>query len=157
MSPYGVKLLLNTPKTTRELVQEAGTGLGLKDGALFAYGVDEILLSRPTLGEALIERCVMRVSSACEFDDQSFVTLIESPLLPHPAQRFRMLRIPTFTLVLGENIPEPVELAMLSEQMLPTQMLWMNVPDAHIYLLRYVMVNWSTVAKATQRRYGVLA
>lgn len=98
-------------------MQEAGTGFGLKDGTLFTDGVDEVLLRRATLGEALIERGVVRIPSASEFGDQSFVALIERLLLPYPTERLGVASIAAPPAMFGQDIPEPVELAMLGEQM----------------------------------------
>lgn len=112
-------------------MQQAVAGFGLEDGALLFDGVDEVLLRRISLSEPLIKRGVVRIAAAGEFGDQGLMALVERPLLPHPAQGLGVAAVAALALVLGENIPEAVQLAMFGEQMLAAQVLRVYVPDAH--------------------------
>lgn len=113
-------------------MQQAVAGFGFEDGALLFDGVDEILLRRIPLGEPLIERGVMRIAAAGEFGDQGLMALVERPLLPHPAQGLGVAAVAALAPMLGENIPEAVQLTMLREQVLTAQVLRVYVPHAHI-------------------------
>ena len=86
-------------------MQEAVAGLGLQYGALFANGVDEILLRRRALGEALVERGVMFISATSKFLYQRLVSLIERFLFPHPTQCLWVARIPAPKICFGSGRP----------------------------------------------------
>jgi hypothetical protein len=69
------------------------------------------------------------VASVRHLLGQRLVPLIERGELASPAARFRVMAVSLS--VLGEDAPEPVELAMLPEQMLPAQQRRRHVPDPH--------------------------
>jgi hypothetical protein len=51
---------------------------------------------------------------------QFLVPQIQRFLLANPAQSFRMARITAPAIMLGQNIPQAMQLAMLGQQMFPT-------------------------------------
>lgn len=97
-------------------MQETVAGFLFQNHFLFAQSVDKRVLTPGTDGEFFIKRSVVFVSATSKFLYKSFVAPVGRLLLPHPAQCFRMFGIPATAFVLGEDIPEPVELAMLGEQ-----------------------------------------
>ena len=82
-------------------------------------GIDEVVLD-PRAGRLwLIERIDMPVASARQFLRQRLVPLIERGEFAALTACFRVTAIALA--VLSKNAPEPMELAMLTEQMLPAQ------------------------------------
>lgn len=63
----------------------------------------------------------MFVAAASHFLHQRLVAVVERFEPADPALGLRMLRIAALAFVLGENIPKAMQLAMLTEQMLPAQ------------------------------------
>ena len=97
----------------------APTALAAQNRDLHFRGIDEVVLD-PRAGRlSMSERTDMPVASARHFLRQRLVPLIERGEFAAPTACFRVTAITLA--VLSKNAPEPVELAMLTEQMLPAQ------------------------------------
>jgi len=55
--------------------------------------------------------------------------LIEAAKMANPAERFRMARVAALSL--GQDVPQPMELAMLSKEVMIAKLTTGNVPDSH--------------------------
>ena len=60
---------------------------------------------------------------------QRFVTVVKRHQTPHLPLRFKMLPVSGFPH--RQDVPEPVQLAMLAEQVLTAEDFGKNVPDSH--------------------------
>lgn len=103
----------------------------LQDRLLFADGIDEYALTAGAGCKFFLKRGEMPVSATGELLHKRFMPPVKGFPFPDPTQCFRMTRIPSFASMLGHDIPKPVKLTMLGEQMFPAQMFRMDVPDAH--------------------------
>ena len=103
--------------------------LGAQQRALLCRGIDEGILNPGTLGQSRIERRMMDVAAACHFLDQCVVTCVQCGQFTLPPSGFWVSAVPAFPEC--ENIPEPVQLAMLSEQVLPAENTRLQIPDSH--------------------------
>lgn len=61
---------------------------------------------------------------------EQLVTGAQRGELPDPPPRLGMRRVPAMPE--HEDVPQPVKLAMLAEQMLPAERSWCYVPDTHV-------------------------
>jgi hypothetical protein len=77
----------------------------------------------------------MVVTTSFHFDDQYLVTLKEGQRLADPTPGFGVIGISTLAASHDEDVPEPVQLSVLTEEMLPTQLSWRHIPDPHQALL----------------------
>ena len=57
---------------------------------------------------------MLLVAASFHFFDLAFVPRIERCCLPYPPQRFRVPRISAYPAMLGQDIPEPMEFAVLA-------------------------------------------
>ena len=72
---------------------------------------------------------MVRVPAASHFRDQCGVTRVQCGQFALPAPGFRVVAVPAFPEC--ENVPEPMQLAMLTEQMLPAENTRLEIPDSH--------------------------
>src|SRR5829696_3919966 len=105
------------------------TALAAEDHELRGQGIDVLVLHRGAGRLSLIERAAVPVAPARYLLHQCLVPLVEGRELASPAACFRVMAVAPA--VLRENAPEPVELAMFPEQVLPAQERWRQVPDPH--------------------------
>lgn len=75
----------------------------------------------------------MIIATRSHFFHKGLVSFIEGGRLPYPPLRFGVMRVASFPFMFRENIPKPMELAMLAKKMLTAKMFWMDVPDAHMW------------------------
>ena len=73
----------------------------------------------------------MPVPALLHLPNYRFVALVERGRFPYPAQGLGMLSIPAHPAVLGKDIPETMEFAMLAQQMLPAELARRQIPDTH--------------------------
>ena len=100
---------------------------------LAGNGVDkDILRHCRTFRQAFVERRVVRVSALVHLANESFVAGVEGAQLADPALRFGVGGVAAGAAVYGKNVPQTVEFAVFAEEMLATEVLWVNVPDAHM-------------------------
>ena len=78
---------------------------------------------------SLIERAGVPVAPARHLLSQRLVSLVEGCEFALPTACFRVLAVSPA--IFGKNAPEPMELAMLTEQVLPAQKRRRQVPDPH--------------------------
>lgn len=82
-------------------MQETVAGFVLKNYLLFFDRIDECALTSRAGGVPPLKWRMMLISPMGEFIHQSLVAQVECPLLAHPAQSLRMLRVPAPCLMLG--------------------------------------------------------
>lgn len=125
------------PATRRFLSigQQAFTGFQCQEAFLVVGDVDEGILCAAASGSGRIQRRLVLVTTPIHLGHQLFVPLEKCPGLADPALRFGMVRVPARTVVHRENVPEPVEFPVLTEQMLPTELSGWDVPNSHVAIL----------------------
>jgi hypothetical protein len=100
-----------------------------EDRELGFQGIDEVVLYRGAGRLSRIERARMSIAPARHLLHQCVVPLVEGRELAAPTARFRVLGVSLA--IFGKNSPEPVELAMLAEQMRAAQERRRQIPDSH--------------------------
>ena len=75
----------------------------------------------------------MPVTPLLHLLDEQLMTFLQCPKLSDPSQGFRMPRVAFF--LFGYDAPDRVQLAVFTEQMLPAEIFWVDVPDAHMYII----------------------
>lgn len=93
--------------------------------------IDKNSLTRTAFRQPLVQRTAVLIPAPRKLFHQCLMSHIQRACLPHPAQGFRMTRVPAFPTMFCQNIPKPMQLPMLREQMFTTEMFWMYVPNAH--------------------------
>lgn len=101
----------------------------MENRELRVQGIDEAVLNGGAGRVSLIERAGVPVAPVCHLLHQCLVPLVEGRQLAAPAARFRVMGVSLA--IFDKNAPEPVELAMLSEQVLPAEERRRYVPDPH--------------------------
>jgi hypothetical protein len=115
-------------------MQQTLAGLFLENLFLLGNRVDKDVLPALPARQALIKRRVMLVAAPRKFFNQRFMTFVESFSFPDPAQSFGMMGIAALAVVLGQDIPQAMQLAVLGQQVLTAEMSRMNVPDTHNFI-----------------------
>jgi hypothetical protein len=83
---------------------------------------------------------MVAIAATGHFRDELFVPHKERFGLADPSQRFRVPGVSTHPAVLGQDVPQTMELAMLAEQMPAAKMSWMEIPNTHFGTSTKMMV-----------------
>lgn len=88
----------------------------LQNDVLLIRGVNVVTLNGASRCQVRIKWTAVPVSSSVHLGDLFLVAVIEGSQFSFPTPGFRMVDVPLFSL--SENVPERVQLPMLSQQVL---------------------------------------
>ena len=92
---------------------------------------DECILNERSRGSLAIEIGLVPIPSPSYLHHQRLVPSVQGGQLAHPSTSLGVPRVAPDPAVLRQNVPEPVQFTVLSQQVLPAQKPRLHIPDAH--------------------------
>jgi len=111
--------------------ERARAGLRREQALLLFERVDEDVLRDAAAGGGVVQRRRVPVTTPHHLAHQEFVAGLERSRLADPALRLGVPRVTPRATVNYQDVPQPVELAMLPEEVLSTELSRWHFPDSH--------------------------